>query len=160
MKKLFITFAVFVVLALAVEVAVLITGIAVKWDSFANGRPIAVIAHAHLMALGALVFLILTLLEKSFGITSHKLFKPFYVIYLTGVGLTAFVMIFRGFTQLAGAALIKPVSDAGYAIGHTLTFAALFILIKILYDKIVCCKKCTAEIPVDKKEAETPSSEA
>lgn len=158
MKKLFRTFLSFLIAALVVEVIVLIVSKVVGWDSFVQGRPIAVIAHVHLLGLGALVFLVMICLEKLFAITKHKRFSVFYIIYLVGIALSVAVMLYRGFTQLFGGQPIGGLTDALAAIGHTVVFVGLFFFAWILKDVISDRKHAEAESNVDKKDAEKETS--
>lgn len=128
MKKLFYTFLTFLILALVVEVAILITTKAVGWDSGVSGRPWVVSVHVHILVLGALMFLILMLVEKNFHITEWKRFNAFYIVYLTGLGLVLCFILYKGFSQLLGAAVIRGLLEGGAAIAHTTMFVGLFFL--------------------------------
>lgn len=131
-KKLFYAFLSFISLALVVELAILITTKVIGWDPNVSGRPWVVSAHVHIIVLGALVTLMLIILDKVYSITKLKLFKPFYITYLVGFTLLISFILYKGFSQLLGASTISGLLQGGAAIAHITMFTALFMFIVVL----------------------------
>lgn len=136
-KKYIRTAIVFLIVTLVVEVAVLITSKVQKWDSAVNGRPWAVAAHVHLIVLGAVWFFVMALLEKNFSVSSNRIAKPTYIVYLCGLGSVVALMLYKGFTQLVGGTVVRGLAEGGAAVAHTLLFVGLFMWAYIIY-KAVC----------------------
>ncbi|VEU82688.1 DUF2871 domain-containing protein [Acholeplasma hippikon] len=58
--------------------------------------------HTHALALGTLFFLIVLIVEKQFKLTESKKFKPFFIVYNSGlIGLLVMMMI-RGILEVLG----------------------------------------------------------
>ncbi|MEG1509218.1 MAG: DUF2871 family protein [Clostridia bacterium] len=152
MSNLFKTFLAFVTLALIVEVAILATTKAMRWDPVANGRPWVVSAHVHIMVLGAFFTLIMMLLDKSFNITKAKLFKPFFIVYLVGFSLILLFILYKGFTQLLGGKTISGLLQGGAAIAHTTMFVSLFMFCAVLKDALGLTKNKNLIEAGDKSE--------
>ncbi|MEG2158516.1 MAG: DUF2871 family protein [Clostridia bacterium] len=136
MKKLLKTFISFIILALVVEVAILLTTKIVGWDPTVSGRPWVVSAHVHIMVLGALFTLIMMILDKLFNITSAKLFSAFYIVYLVGFSLLLAFILYKGFNQLLGGTIINGILQAGAGMAHITMFVALFMFCAVLKQSV------------------------
>lgn len=136
-EKLYVKTAIaFLIATLAVEVSVLITSKATGWDSAVNGRPWAVAAHVHLIVLGAVWSLLLVLLEKNYEISKIGLAKPAYITYLSGLCAVVALILYKGFTQLAGGKLIRGLTEGGAAIAHTALFVGLFMWAYVIWKSV------------------------
>lgn len=136
MKRIFKTFLSFLITALAVEVGILIMTKVAKWDNFELGRPFLAAVHVHLMAMGALFFLIQIVLEKVFSLSSAKLYNAFYVVFLAGLSVVVGAMMYKGIAQIFGFEIIRGITEGCAALGHTATFVALFLFAACLWEKI------------------------
>lgn len=141
MKKIFFTFVGFLAAALVCELSVLALTKALGWDNFVSGRPFLAAVHVHLLVLGALFFLIQLLLEKNFSLTQNKLYKVFHIVFLVGISLTVALMYYKGVCQLLDASVIRGITEAGAAIGHTLLVAGLALFAVCLYGQLFPKKK-------------------
>jgi hypothetical protein len=70
-----------------------------KWNNFVGVTTLGV-GHAHLIALGMLLFLILTVTLKNDSILQTWKYKAFLVVYNIGLGGTALMMLVRGILQV------------------------------------------------------------
>lgn len=92
--------------------------------------------HTHLFMLGMVMFLIFTLMEKQFSITSNKRFNLFFILYNTGLSILVLGLLVRGILQVFGTVISTGISAAisGVAgIGHIILGVAIilfFIIIK------------------------------
>lgn len=132
-KKYTLTAAIFVAVALLVELAILITTKVVKWNKPESGRPWVVAAHVHLLVLGAFWHLILALFEKNFGISENRLSQCSFVLYLLGLSLTVLMILYNGFAQLCAFKTVTALSEGGAALSHTVLFSgiALWMIVMI-----------------------------
>lgn len=105
-----------------------------KFNGF-TGRTVLGGLHTHVLVLGSLFFLIVLLLEKSFGLTQSKKFKKFMITYNTGLALTVVMMVVRGCVEVLGLAISNAIdfTISGLAgIGHIVlaeAFATFFLLL-------------------------------
>ncbi len=94
--------------------------------------------HAHLLALGFLVFLIATLFALFDDFTGDKLFRPFYIVYNVGLVVTVGMMLVRGVAQVTNTYL--PLPDAALSgiagIGHIMIGIGLVLLV-VMFKRIV-----------------------
>lgn len=137
MKQLFRTFLIFLILALAVEAGILICTKVAGWNNFESGRPFLAAVHVHLMAMGALFFLIQMILEKIFCLSENRWYKIFYILYLTGISIAVALMLYKGFAQIFEFSVIRGLTEGGAAIGHTAAFVGLFFFARSLYERAV-----------------------
>ena len=136
-EKLYVRTAIaFLIATLIVEVSVLITSKVTGWDSAVNGRPWAVAAHVHLIALGAVWSLLLVLIEKNYELSAVRLAKPAYITYLCGLGAVVALILYKGFTQLAGGSRIRGLTEGGAAIAHSALFVGLFMWAYVIYKAV------------------------
>ena len=133
-EKLYVRTAIaFLIATLIVEVSVLIASKVTGWDSAVSGRPWAVAAHVHLIALGAVWSL---LLEKNYELSAVRLAKPAYITYLCGLGAVVALILYKGFTQLAGGSLVRGLTEGGAAIAHSALFVGLFMWAYVIYKAV------------------------
>lgn len=102
----------------------------------ANGYPEGLmgqlgLAHTHILTLGMIVLLIVLALEKSFALSSSRLFRWFFWVYNTGVVLTGSMLIWHGMLQVQGLESSKMI--AGIAgLGHMLIGGGFVLLLLAL----------------------------
>lgn len=105
-----------------------------KLNGFSGDTRLSVI-HTHYFILGMLFFLVLMLIEKSFGISSQKNLGRFVFAYNIGINITGAAFFARGLTQVLQSELSKgaDASISGVAgIGHVIMGVSLIlILLKI-----------------------------
>lgn len=85
--------------------------------------------------LGMLLFILLLLLDKAFGITKHKRFPAFLALHTAGMVLAVSGLAARGICQVKDTALTKGIDAAISGIsgmGHILLGAGLVLLFIIL----------------------------
>lgn len=83
------------------------------------------LGHAHLLALGMLMMLVVLVLERLFGLSSSRAFTWFEPLYLAGLLVTAGALVVRGTLQVV-ATNPTSMAFAGVAgIGHILLTIAL-----------------------------------
>ncbi|MGO2050985.1 MAG: DUF2871 domain-containing protein [Microbacterium sp.] len=93
------------------------------------------LAHTHILTLGMIVLLIVLVLEKSFGLSSSRLFRWFFWIYNAGVVLTSAMLIWHGMLQVQELESSKMI--AGIAgLGHMLVGAGFVLLMVSLFSRI------------------------
>ncbi|GEK87682.1 DUF2871 domain-containing protein [Microbacterium aerolatum] len=93
------------------------------------------VAHTHILTLGMIVLLIVLVLERSFSLSSSRLFRWFFWIYNTGVVLTSAMLVWHGMLQVQGLASSKMI--AGIAgLGHMLVGAGFVLLLLALLSAI------------------------
>lgn len=93
------------------------------------------LAHTHLLTLGMIVLLIVLALEKSFQLSSSRLFRWFFWIYNAGVALTSAMLIWHGMLQVQDLESSKMI--AGIAgLGHMLVGAGFMLLLVSLFSRI------------------------
>ncbi|MGO1506608.1 MAG: DUF2871 domain-containing protein [Microbacteriaceae bacterium] len=93
------------------------------------------LAHTHILTLGMIVLLIVLALEKSFGLSSSRLFRWFFWIYNAGVVLTSAMLIWHGMLQVQELESSKMI--AGIAgLGHMLVGAGFVLLMVSLFSRI------------------------
>lgn len=89
------------------------------------------LAHTHILTLGMIVLLIVLALERSFALSSSRLFRWFFWIYNAGVVLTSAMLIWHGMLQVQGLASSSMI--AGIAgLGHMLVGAGFILLLLAL----------------------------
>lgn len=135
MKQLFKTAAFYAVLGLLLGV---FYREFTKFNAFTGTTAIGFL-HVHTLVLGMFLFLILIVMEKNFQITQAKTFKPFMYVYNSGLLLTIIMMMVRGIPQVLTLSLNRGADAAisGIAgIGHILLAIGLFLLFKVLYQRI------------------------
>ncbi len=104
------------------------------WTRF-TGESVMAVVHTHAILLGGLVFLLMPLFMKSFGLEKQKSFRGFLWVYNIGLVMTLGVMTARRMSQL----LMKPFPGVwdhmvgGIAgIGHIILTAGLGFLFHAL----------------------------
>ena len=117
-----------------------------KFNGF-EGETSLSFVHLHLLVLGMLFFLILTLFEKQFSLTKHKKFKLFYLLYNIGLSVTVVTFMARGIIQTLTLEISSAVSASisGIAgIGHAILGIAIILLLVILKKQAVVDQKVVA----------------
>lgn len=93
------------------------------------------LAHTHILTLGMIVLLITLLLEKTFALSSSRLFRWFFWIYNAGVVLTSAMLVWHGMLQVQGLESSKMI--AGIAgVGHMFVGAGFVLLLLALLSRI------------------------
>lgn len=90
------------------------------------------VAHTHILILGFLIFLMLTLFERVFNISKNKWFNKFFVVYNIGLILTTVMFFVIGIAQVKGNN-IGPAMSGISGLGHvilTVGFVFLFMVLK------------------------------
>ncbi len=141
LKRYVITAIAILAATLAIEVSVLITTKVTGWNHAENGRPWAVAAHVHLLVLGVVWFLTVTLLEKNFELSAVKLAKPAYIVHLCGLGATVAVILYKGFAQLTGGNVIRGLVEGGAAISHIVLFVGLLLWLITVFKAVAVKNK-------------------
>ena len=96
-----------------------------------TGKTTLSVVHTHYFLLGLVFFLILLLLEKSFGFSNEKTGRVM-VLYHLGLNLTGAMLLVRGITQVLGMALDRGMdaSISGVSgIGHLLLGVSMVLLL-------------------------------
>lgn len=102
-----------------------------KLNGFSGDTRLSVI-HTHYFVLGMLFFLVLMLIEKSFGISSQKNLVRFVFAYNIGLNITGAAFFARGLTQVLQSELSKgaDTSISGVAgIGHVIMGVSLILIL-------------------------------
>ena len=102
-----------------------------KWNGY-NGVTTLGKAHAHLLMMGTIVFLIVALFSAHQDLKKSKMFRTFLWMYNIGLPVTALMMVVRGITQVLNLSLSNAVSASisGIAgIGHALTGVGIILLL-------------------------------
>src|SRR5690606_1834075 len=99
----------------------------------ANGYPEGLmgqlgLAHTHIPTRGMIVLLIVPVLEKSFALSSSRLFRWFFWIYNAGVVLTSAMLVWHGVLQVQGAESSGMISGIA-GLGHMLLGAGFVLLL-------------------------------
>jgi hypothetical protein len=90
------------------------------------------LAHTHILTLGMIVLLIVLVLEKTFALSSSRLFRWFFWIYNAGVVLTSSMLVWHGMLQVQGLESSKMI--AGIAgMGHMFVGAGFVLLLISLF---------------------------
>ena len=93
------------------------------------------VAHTHILTLGMIVLLIVLVLERSFSLSSSRLFRWFFWIYNAGVVISAAGLVWHGMLQVLGEESSKMI--AGIAgLGHMLVGAGFVLLLLALLSAI------------------------
>lgn len=128
MKKLFYAAISYLVLGLA-------SGVFYRKFTVMNdftGQTQLKVAHTHMLTLGFLIFLMLTLFEKVFNISKNKWFNKFFVVYNIGLIITSVMFFVIGIAQVKGSS-IGPAMSGISGLGHiilTVGFVFLFMVLK------------------------------
>lgn len=80
-----------------------------KFNHF-DGVTVLAALHVHLFVLGMFFFLLAGLLERPFQLSSHPLFRSFYLCYNTGLAVTAAMLIWRGSSEVLALSLSRQAS--------------------------------------------------
>lgn len=105
-----------------------------KFNEFEGDTRLSVI-HTHYFVLGMLFFLVLTVIEKSFGISSRKNLGRFVLGYNIGINITGAAFFARGLTQVMKSELSKgaDASVSGVAgVGHVIMGISLILILVII----------------------------
>ncbi|MCA0228069.1 DUF2871 domain-containing protein [Patescibacteria group bacterium] len=128
MKKLYTAALSYMVLGLA---AGLFVRIYVDQIKHFEGETMLSLLHFHLLVLGMVMFLLVMVLEKSFGLSKTKWFNLFFWHYNGGLLLTAGMMAVHGVMQVNGvpdSAAVAGIAGLGHillTVGLGLLFAAI-----------------------------------
>lgn len=105
-----------------------------KWNGYNEVTTLGK-AHAHLLVMGTIVFLIVTLFSAHQELKKSKMFRVFLWVYNIGLPITTVMMVVRGITQVlnislpnAGNAAISGIAG----IGHLLTGVGIILLLASL----------------------------
>ncbi|WP_295013350.1 DUF2871 domain-containing protein [uncultured Microbacterium sp.] len=93
------------------------------------------LVHTHLLVLGALVGLVVLVLEKTFTLSASRLFRWFFWIYNAGVLLTGAMMTWHGILDVVKIEPSKAISGIAGA-GHILIGAGFVLLLIALGKRI------------------------
>jgi len=93
------------------------------------------LAHTHILTLGMIVLLLVLALEKSFALSSSKLFRWFFWVYNVGVVLTSSMLVWHGMLQAQGLESSKMISGIA-GMGHMLVGAGFVLLLISLFSAI------------------------
>jgi len=96
-----------------------------------TGRTTLSLVHVHLLVLGTLLFMILTLFCRNTDLQNNQKFKLFLVLYNIGLPLMVIMLVIRGVIQVLELQLSKGANAAvsGIAgIAHIIITVALVIL--------------------------------
>lgn len=102
-----------------------------KFSGFAGQTSLGFM-HAHYLALGMAMFLLLALLEKAFAFSEEKHVRWALIIYRAGLNVTGLGFLLRGLAQVSGSALSRGLdaSISGIAgLGHIAMGVGLIVLL-------------------------------
>mgnify|MGYP002733122873 CR=1 FL=1 len=129
MKKLWNTAFAYLIGATVFEVG--LAGILEATGAKAAGagvvaRPMGLIVHTHLLALGFVFYIMLMMLEKLFALTRDARFPRFQIVYNAGLVVSALVMAYRSFAEIFGYAVSKGLAMGVGTLAHiAITFALI-----------------------------------
>ena len=109
-----------------------------KMNGF-TGKTVLSGLHPHVLVLGAVFFLIVLLLEKSFELTKNKNFNKFFIIYNIGLLLTVIMMAVRGCIEVLNLEISTMIdsSISGVAgLGHIIITIGFILFFLILNNRI------------------------
>lgn len=110
-----------------------------KYTGF-TGRTTLAFVHVHLLVLGTLLFIILTLFCRNTDLQNNRKFKLFLVLYNIGLPLMVSMLFIRGIIQVLEFQLSKGANAAvsGIAgIAHIIITVALVVLLLALKSIII-----------------------
>ena len=102
-----------------------------KYNHF-EGRTALSVIHPHFFVLGMVFFLLLMLLEKSFGFSGGKRVSLFLILYQVGLNVSVLGFLLRGLTDVWQTALSSGMdaSISGLSgLGHTVLGVSLVLLL-------------------------------
>lgn len=105
-----------------------------KMNGF-TGKTVLSDLHPHVLVLGAIFFLVVLLLEKSFELTKHKNFNKFFITYNIGLLLTVVMMAVRGCIEVLNLEISRMIdsSISGIAgLGHIIITIAFILFFLVL----------------------------
>lgn len=108
-----------------------------------TGRTTLALVHVHLLVLGTLLFMILTLFCRNTDLQNNRKFKLFIVLYNIGLPLMVIMLVIRGVIQVLELQLSKGANAAvsGIAgIAHIIITVALVIMFLALKSIITKCE--------------------
>lgn len=132
MQKSFAAFTAYLVLGLAAGLF---------YREFTKGRDVdgftqLAVAHTHLLALGMLVFLIILVVDKVFGLSGRRSFTWFFWLYNVGLLMTVAMMVVHGSLTVLGHATVSPAITGIAGLGHVLITAGLACLVVTLWGAV------------------------
>ncbi len=102
-----------------------------KYNQFQGHTALSVI-HPHYFVLGMVFFLVLMILEKTFGVSARKRTGPLLVFYQIGLNVSVLCFLLRGLTDVWNTAL-SPGMDAAISglagLGHMALGVSLVLLL-------------------------------
>lgn len=131
MKKIFYTAISYLLLGLA-------SGVFYRKFTVLNnftGNTQLKVAHTHILILGFLIFLMLTLFERVFNISKNKRFNKFFVVYNIGLILTTVMFFVIGIAQVKGNN-IGPAMSGISGLGHVIITVGFVFLFMVLKDQL------------------------
>ncbi|OPX49500.1 DUF2871 domain-containing protein [Clostridium thermobutyricum] len=131
MKKIFYTAISYLLLGLA-------SGVFYRKFTVLNnftGNTQLKVAHTHILILGFLIFLMLTLFERVFNISKNKWFNKFFVVYNIGLILTTVMFFVIGIAQVKGNN-IGPAMNGISGLGHVIITVGFVFLFMVLKDQL------------------------
>ena len=99
--------------------------------------------HSHLISLGFMFFLILTLTAASSRLTEHKSFNKWFIVYNVGLLWTTITMAIRGVLEVKGSDI--PGFNHMAGTGHTILAVALVWFV-IMLKKVLFSSKVKASV--------------
>lgn len=103
-------------------------------NSFTGNTQLKV-AHTHILILGFLIFLMLTLFEKVFNISKNKRFNKFFVVYNIGLILTTVMFFVIGIAQVKGNNIGQAMNGIS-GLGHVIITVGFVFLFMVLKDQL------------------------
>ncbi|ADU75337.1 uncharacterized protein DUF2871 [Acetivibrio thermocellus AD2] len=104
-----------------------------------TGKTVLSGVHPHILVLGAIFFLIVLLLEKSFELSKNKNFNKFFITYNIGLLLSFIMMAIRGCIEVLKLEISTMIdsSISGMAgLGHIIMTIAYILFFIILLNRI------------------------
>lgn len=97
-----------------------------------TGKTQLKVAHVHILVLGFLMFLMLTLFEKVFKISESKWFNKFFIVYNVGALWSMIMFLVIGVAQVKGitpGGALNGIAGLGHIV-ITVGFVFLFLMLK------------------------------
>lgn len=109
-----------------------------KFNGVAGGTALSKL-HGHLFMLGMFFFLVLLLLDAQYAWSGDKRYAAFYIVYNTGLGITAAAFLCRGVLEVLQTELSRgaDASISGVAgIGHILLAVGMVLFFLMLLRRL------------------------
>ncbi|MCE5171486.1 DUF2871 domain-containing protein [Paenibacillus profundus] len=130
MRKLYVTSFAYAILGLVAGIFFREFTKINEYTAYTTLKPL----HTHILVLGFMFFLILTLLAKTFRVHETRSFGPWYFVYNGGLIVTLIAMTVRGVLQVNGTDMNGLNHIAG--LGHAILGASIIWFMVLLGKKI------------------------